>query len=382
MSRSGAASLLLAAASLALCLALAEGLLRAFYPVGRHTYRSHPELLFELRPGSSRAFLHHPEDGGGFVISRVDATGFRGPGLREAPQRRVVVYGDSFVHAEYSPHEETFAAQLERRLGEGTEVVNAGVRAYGPDQALLHLERTLAPLAPDAVVFAVYAGNDFGDLIRNKLFRRDARGDLQRNRPTLDPALLATFHQGPLERLALAGLYRVAKRGVKLRRAAPPLASHFDPEALLARCRRELEAYRADDVARADVFEDHYDADLALDPDGEAAREKRRLLRGVLARLTESAGAVPVLVLAIPAALDVAPGLGGLAIPSQRWPDYDPRRLSHSVVEAARAVGLPVLDLWEAFEPEAPALFYPRNRHWNARGQALAASVVATRLTP
>jgi lysophospholipase L1-like esterase len=378
--RGGAASPLLALASLTLSLGLAELLLRGFYPVGRLPYRIAPELLFELAPGTSRAFLHHPQDGGGFVVSRVNSVGLRGPELRERTGRRVVVYGDSFVHAEYSPHAETFAHQLELQLGDAVEVVNAGVRAYGPDQALLHFARTREPLAPDAVVFAVYAGNDFGDLIRNKLFRPDRRGGLRRNRPSLDPGLLAIFHQNPLERLALAGLYRVAKRGLKLRRGAQPVAARFEASALLERCRRELESYRADDIARADVFEDHYDADLALEPDGEAAAEKRRLMRGVLARLAQQAGELPVLVLAIPAALDLAPGLGGLAIPSQRWPDYDPRRLTRSVVEAARAAGLPVIDLWDDFQPDAHELYYARNRHWNARGQALAARRVAAEL--
>lgn len=378
--RSRAASFALALASVAASLALAELGLRLFYPVGRLTYRISPELLFELAPDTSRAFLHHPADGGGFVVSHVNSRGFRGPELREAPARRVVVYGDSFVQAEYSPFEETFPHQLELALGDGVEVVNAGVRAYGPDQALLHLERTRAELDPDAIVFAVYAGNDFGDLVRNKLFRSDGDAGVRRSHPRLDPPLVAEFEQHPLERLALAGLYRVAKRGLKLRRKPGVDAQRFDPERLLALCRAELASQRADDVARKDVFEDHYDADLALEPGGEGAAEKQRLMRGVLARLAGSRGGVALRVVVIPAALDVAPGLGGLAIPRERWPDYDPRRLSRSAVLAAQAAGLSVIDLWDAFAPEADSLYYPSNRHWNARGQALAARVVADAL--
>ena len=379
--RSLTGSLALAALSIGLTLAAAEGLLRVFYPVGGLTYRIEPELLFELRPLSSRVFLHDPSDGGGFVLSRVNADGFRGPELRQDATRRIVVYGDSFVHAEYSTLSETFARQLEARLGGDTEVVNAGVRAYGPDQALLHLDRTLATLAPQAIVFAVYAGNDFGDLIRNKLFRPDAAGGLRRNRPQLTPELRAHFEQHPIERLALAGLFRVAKRGLKLRRRSQLISERYDPASVLERCRNEFDAYGADDFARADVFEDHYDADLALEPDAEAALLKRRLMAGVLARLAQRVGEVSVTVLAIPAAIDIAPGLGGLSVSSERWPDYDPRRLSRSVAHAARAAGLPVIDLWDAFEAEAPELFYARNRHWNARGQALAARVVAAQLT-
>ena len=52
----------------------------------------------------------------------------------------------------------------------GVQVVNAGVAAYGPDQACLALEADLAAgLDPDLVVLCVFAGNDWGDLLRNKL---------------------------------------------------------------------------------------------------------------------------------------------------------------------------------------------------------------------
>jgi hypothetical protein len=379
--RATGASVALALASVALTLALAEALLRVFYPVGSLTYRIEPELLFELRPGASRAFLHHPVDGGGFALSRVNSDGFRGPELRRDAKRRVVVYGDSFVHAEYSPWSETFTRQLELRLGEDTEVVNAGVRAYGPDQAFLHLERTRAALAPDAIVFAVYAGNDFGDMIRNKLFRSDGTGGLRRNHPELTPELREHFDEHPIERLALAGLYRVAKRGLKLRRSPPSRAHQFDPANLLELSREELELHRADDLARADVFRDHYDADLALAPASESAREKRQLMRELLALLAERVRDVPVSVLVIPAPTDIAPGLGGIEIPRDRWPEYDPRRLTREVVAAARAAGLPVVDLWDTFEPDASALFYSRDRHWNARGQERAAEAVAAALT-
>ena len=69
----------------------------------------------------------------------------------------------------------------------------------------------------DLVVFAVYSGNDYGDPIRNKLFRIGADGRLERRHPTIAPALREEFEQRPIETLGLAGLLRAAKRAVKLR---------------------------------------------------------------------------------------------------------------------------------------------------------------------
>jgi len=215
------ASLLLGLASVVVALGAAELTLRAFLPIGQQSYRLDEELLFEPRPDSARFFVHRPGQTPRFVIASVNSQGFRGPELRvPRPARRVVVFGDSFIHAEYAALEDTFASQLERQLVEGAEaleVVNAGVRSYGPDQALLRMQRTVDLLEPDLVVFAVYSGNDYGDPIRNKLFRIGQDGGLERRRPSLAPALREQFEQRPLERLALAGLLRAAKRAGKLR---------------------------------------------------------------------------------------------------------------------------------------------------------------------
>src|SRR6185436_5789593 len=78
-------------------------------------------------------------------------------------------------------------------LPEGVEVINAGVTAYGPDQACLRIEDEVARLDPDLVVLAVFADNDFGDLARDKIFRLDGDGRLRENHPRLSPKLRATW---------------------------------------------------------------------------------------------------------------------------------------------------------------------------------------------
>jgi lysophospholipase L1-like esterase len=379
------ASLLLGLVSVAFTLGAAEFVLRSFLPIGQLSYRLDDELLFEPRPDSARLFVHRPGESPRIVVSRVNSQGFRGPELRvPRPAQRVVVFGDSFIHGEYAALEDTFAWQLERQLspaGEALEVVNAGVRSYGPDQALLRMQRTFDLLGPDLVVFAVYSGNDYGDPIRNKLFRIRPDGGLERRHPTVSPELREEFEQRPLETLGLAGLLRAAKRAAKLRLralrggdAAPSL------DEVLEQCEREFQAFERSELVGSEAFEDHYDLDLALEPGSPSAAYKARMMRALLAEAARfaTARAVPLVVVVIPAAEDVAPGAGYLSLAGAR---HDPERLARGVVEAADAAGLPVIDLSPAFRANEPAqLYLPGDFHWNPRGQALAARVVAERI--
>jgi len=379
------ASLLLGLASVAIALGAAELLLRTFLPIGQLSYRLDEELLFEPRPDSARFFVHRPGQTPRSVVARINSQGFRGAELREPrPAHRIVVYGDSFIHAEYAALEDTFAWQLERSLspaGDALEVVNAGVRSYGPDQALLRMQRTVAALEPDLVVFAVYSGNDYGDPIRNKLFRIGPDGGLERRHPTIAPALREEFEQSPLETLGLAGLLRAAKRAVKLRlRAQRGDAAPPSLDEVLEQCEREFQDFERSDLVGSEAFEDHYDLDLALEPARPSAAYKARMMRALLAEVARFATerALPLVVLVIPATEDVAPEAGYLPLAGAR---RDPARLSRGVVEAAEAAGLPVIDLWPVFLANEPAqLYLPGDFHWNPRGQALAARVVADRI--
>jgi hypothetical protein len=156
-----AAKVFVAAGSAVLTLAVAELLLRLVYPIGRLTYRIDDDRLFALVPASSRVYVHYPIDGGGFTLSNVNRHGFRGPELRSRDAFRILVFGDSFVHAEFSDWSESFTGQLEAQMAKGSrtvEVVNAGIRAYGPDQALIYMEQILPTIAPDLVVFSGLRG--------------------------------------------------------------------------------------------------------------------------------------------------------------------------------------------------------------------------------
>jgi len=80
---------------------------------------------------------------------------------------RVAVLGDSFIEAFQVSDEQTFCAQLERRLQDCSaltdrrvEVLNFGVSGYGTAQQLLMLRHYVWQYQPDVVVLAFFPGND------------------------------------------------------------------------------------------------------------------------------------------------------------------------------------------------------------------------------
>lgn len=90
----------------------------------------------------------------------VDARGFRRGGERprvvDGP--RILCSGDSFTHGDGVGDEDTWCAQLARRLG--TSSVNLGVGGYGIDQAFLRYVHVADELEHDVHVFA-FIWHDF-----------------------------------------------------------------------------------------------------------------------------------------------------------------------------------------------------------------------------
>src|SRR5439155_17412844 len=73
---------------------------------------------------------------------------------------RILVLGDSFTEGLQVEQDETFPKLLEQRLGDGVEVLDAGVSAYGTDSELLFWESEGWKYRPDLVLLAFNTGND------------------------------------------------------------------------------------------------------------------------------------------------------------------------------------------------------------------------------
>jgi lysophospholipase L1-like esterase len=154
-------SFLLAAVATVSGFVLAEGLLRWTLPppvswrAPQERYRNHPTRLFDLRP-NQQVFTHDKP-------ARINALGFRGAEI-ESPKPegrfRIVVMGDSVTFGNGVGDEQTYPAQLARKLGEASshtvEVINAGIPGYDTWQHALLLEEVVLLLDPDLVLLGFY----------------------------------------------------------------------------------------------------------------------------------------------------------------------------------------------------------------------------------
>jgi hypothetical protein len=92
--------------------------------------------------------------------SNVDASGLRRNGVAEVPRnsgRPILAVGDSFTFGDDVEDDETWASLLERSVNR--RVLNAGVSAYGVDQAVLRAERLLPTYDPSLVILS-FISND------------------------------------------------------------------------------------------------------------------------------------------------------------------------------------------------------------------------------
>jgi hypothetical protein len=159
------AKLLLLAAGLLVGLLMAEAFLRltgVSYPL---PYLPDPYCGTRLQPGFSAWFT---KEGKAFV--RVNQAGFRDRDharAKPAGTRRVAVLGDSYAEALQVPREQTFWHRLQQELTEraarGTnswEVLNFGISGFSTAQELQVLRNYVWQYDPDIVLLAFYAGND------------------------------------------------------------------------------------------------------------------------------------------------------------------------------------------------------------------------------
>ncbi len=385
--------LLLSVSAAALTLLVIELAVDRFFPVLGQVYQLDPELLHDTIPGSRRIQPMEPsrlgEGDQARVLVEVGEDGFRGDSERGIEGgRRVLVLGDSFVMAENVPLEGTFvrrlAADLEAQLGCAVQGVNAGRSGYGPDQSLLLLQRELDEVAPDLIVCVLCAHNDVGDLARNKLFREEPAGTLVRCAPRLGARLLDEFARRR-ERSGGLGLQRLVRfwREAPDRRPVDSVPVGTVDLYLAALAAQHDEFFLRGDLEVVSLFEDVFDADVAIRPDSAAVAAKLSLMTAVLRGMVELAAArgIPLHFVVVPSAVDVCPDFG-IQVDPARFPSYSPRRLVEQLTRAVVEAGGQATDLSEALRAEGASVWVGgTDIHWNAAGQRVGAARVAADLT-
>ncbi len=395
-----------------LSLALVEVILRVLGPGNEVSYLLDETLIFRPGPNRQLRYVTFPEEGGDVITTRFNAFGFRGEDFptAEPGTLRVFVYGDSFVQASYSREKDTFPAQLQARLAAAVSkplrVVNVGVDGYGPDQVLLRLRQELPLFAPDLVVVVVFADNDFGDPVRNKLFRLDKTGQLEHHVFVLSDEVRR--HYAERERLdTVLALHKAWLAPALLRRdlrillerrlsitspwlADAPVDSAYRTgteidwiETWRKRGRQEFSDFLLKDdpeIHLDNIRSDHYDADVTTDPNSPSGSYKLRLMDRLLAALAETLAGqnVPMLLLVVPSPIDACDGYDWQVDPA-RYPQYDRRLLTTAIEQTATKLNLPVVSLFDAYRGSRcnDMYFHHGNNHWTAQGRALAADRVS-----
>lgn|GEM_PF-3189169 len=103
------------------------------------------------------------------VKIEIGRHGFRGPTPaleKSAGTFRVVLLGDSFLHARAIPYEQVFHGLLNQRFqagGRPIEVINMGVEGYCTVEEYLVYHHLAKKYRPDLVILFFYVGNDLGD---------------------------------------------------------------------------------------------------------------------------------------------------------------------------------------------------------------------------
>ena len=366
-------------------------------PRNRPIFQTDGKLIFKLIPNRSSVMTRSQENGGASITHRINSDGFRGAELMPpgtAP--RVVVYGDSFIHATYMAEKETFSAVLgdllSARIGTAVEVINAGVSSYGPDQISVKMEAELPRLRPELAIIAIYAGNDYGDLMRNKMFKIDSNDNLIDNEWRLDPGIRNQFEFSQRESILVRSL-RVAMRSFRLSSdqaastAAPTETSQYSRWShLLQQSDREYKDYVVDrNNVVTNTHIDYYSANISLLPDSESARYEVRLMQAVLGRIRDVAAknGVPLFFVFIPHPADVATSYDDWsAVDLKRYPGYLGRNQTAPLENGAKSAGVPFISLYDAYRAvDANRLYFPHNDdHWNAAGQRMAAELVSEQI--
>jgi hypothetical protein len=273
-----------------------------------------------------------------------------------------------------------------RRFGTAIEVVNAGVAGYGPDQELRRMEDELPTLKPDLVIVAIYAGNDFGDLLRDKLYRLSSDGSLQDNRSVfLDDAILSDMRRARSELI----LRKIMRAAISRLFGSPNDAVVTSREARRARVDADLklgiDEYRQyvveGDNAVHNLYWDPYNADVSLTPTSESARYEITMMEQIMRRMGETAvkNNASLVFLLIPSPIDAADEHESGEVDPVKYPEYRRSTLTDILEQICQRNGFRAVNLFGPFwERRADDLYLKgMDDHWNARGQAYAAELVS-----
>ncbi len=360
-------------------------------------YQHNDDYLVSLKPNMTKIYEIRKEEitFGKTVTWKTNSSGFRGEELDQGNGLRVIVYGDSNVQARFSEDKDTYPAVLQKLLRNNyanAEVINAGIVGAGPDQSLIRLLKDAGRIKPDIVIFHVFADNDYGDIIRNRLYMLSEKGGLIRTglpisvdkkftsrRPSITTWAHKSFIQRKINELVTqAKDYNEStlSRETRVERTLNDLEH---------RSRAEYEVYAEGGPRKFSHFGDHYDIDIAADPDAESSRTKIMLMKKILVAAQEfcSENNIIFMLLVQPSIFDLTlnDNYGGYKDLEKKYKNYKPTNLTNPLKEVCINHNINCIHLIYAYKNNNPDTLYMHDGHWNTKGQKIAAEETAKMIT-
>lgn len=287
---------------------------------------------------------------------------------------RILVQGDSHTDGTVA-NPDSFANLLERKLGEGFDVMNCGQAISSPYQQLWIYRQLYRRFDPDYLIVAFYAGNDLVDLM------------VQYDRIHLEKRGSQFVHAGPTWRPDLAreqseiktwfyAHFAIIRAAAKLRwlstdhlRQRP--ASYFQP---LERARDQFPAPTWQGLNQAYYFK-HYPEDWSRAAD---------MLRFVLSEFKREAPRDGLMVVVIPTFRQMRPEVAAEAADLLRLTAEDQEcdtRVCDLAVQLCQDLEIDVLDLRPAMLQHQGDLFWDFDHHINGAAHRLIAELLSDRLS-
>ncbi|OGW56330.1 MAG: hypothetical protein A2Y81_03125 [Nitrospirae bacterium RBG_13_43_8] len=353
-------------------------------------YEFNEDYLVRLKPNIEKT-LTKEESGAHTIYWKTNKDCFRGNDLKENPEIRIIVYGDSSIEARFSKMENTYVHKLEKYLSatgmEDIEVINAGVVGFGPDQSLIRFVKEADIYRPDIVIFSITTHNDFGDIIRNRLFELGTDGNLidTGHKRTMDPLLkergdfidfVSSLHMMKVARRVKGYASKGDGAGSKENDPADRLIQEY-----YSVDEQEYSVYKQSMPRYFSIFGDHYDLDLALSPDAESSQTKIKLMEGIIRRAKNVADKreIKFVVLIQPSVIDLTENFAFSYKHLERYPGYRRTNLTDPVKRICVSAGIDFVNLFDVFSRNSPEdlFFKGKNDHWNDQGQDIAAKETA-----
>ncbi len=373
-------------------LILIEVLLRSFFPkkniveASNIAYQYDVDYLISLKPNIRKEFVRSSKNGGDKIIWKTNQLGFRGDHL-EKKELTIAVYGDSNIQARFSSLENTYPKKLEKYLQEKTQktisVINGGVVGHGPDQSFLKLKKEKEYITPDIVVLNIFADNDYGDLLRNKLIKIDDNEELvfATSSKSQDP-IFDTIKNKPYKWYHLRMKDAIRKLRDDLI-GNPSLLPKNIIKTYYRVCLEEYDDYQNDSEKTYSNFADHYDIDIAIDPKSESATLKINLMEAILKKFKNYTrkNNIEFVILIQPSPIDINKNfLINYEDIASDFPEYKKDNLTSILQNICQKNNIKAINLFHSYTKDDPKKYYfiDKNNHWNDEGQDLAAKITSS----